>query len=280
MSASVAPVAVARRRGKLPLTLLAGGLLITLFVAAALFGTEIAGDPLAFDYDSLLSPPSALHPFGTDNFGRDMFARTVAASRVDLQIALFCTVGCILIGGPVGALVGYYGGLADALFGRLVDVIITFPLLVLVIAIVAVLGPGLINLYVAVTLIGWVFYARMMRAEVMVLRRLDFAAAGRVMGYSAARIIFRHLLPNAITPLIVYWMTDMALDILLGSSLGYLGLGAQPPTAEWGVLVADGKNYMETAWWISVFPGLAIVLCGTGFSLLGDGIADLLAVRR
>ena len=209
-----------------------------------------------------------------------MFARTVAATRVDLQIALFCTVGCIAIGGVVGALVGYYGGIADALFGRLVDVVITFPLLVLVIAIVAVLGPGLNSLYIAVTLIGWVFYARMMRAEVMVLKRQDFAAAGTVMGYSGGRVIFRHLLPNAITPLIVYWMTDMALDILLGSSLGYLGLGAQPPTAEWGVLVADGKNYMDTAWWISVFPGLAIILCGSGLSLLGDGVADLLAVRR
>jgi peptide/nickel transport system permease protein len=118
------------------------------------------------------------------------------------------------------------------------------------------------------------------RSQMMVLRQADFAAAGQVMGYSAARIIFRHLLPNAMTAVIVYWMTDMALDILLGSSLGYLGLGAQPPTAEWGVLVSDGKNFMDTAWWMTVFPGAAIVVCGTGLSLLGDGVADLLAVRR
>ena len=162
------------------------------------------------------------------------------------------------------------------MFGRLVDLVVTFPFLVLVIAIVAVLGPGLINMYIAVSAVGWVFYARLMRAEVQVQKQSDYAAAARVLGYGEARIIFRHLLPNAITPIIVYWMTDMALAILLGSSLGYLGLGAQPPTAEWGVIIADGKNFMSTAWWISVFPGIAIVLAGVGFSLVGDGIADLL----
>ena len=127
---------------------------------------------------------------------------------------------------------------------------------------------------------GWVFYARLVAAEVKVQRQLDYAAAGRVMGYGAPRIIIRHILPNAITPAIVYLMTDMALAILLGSSLGYLGLGAQPPAAEWGVLIADGKNFMSTAWWISIFPGVAIVLTGLGFSLLGDGLAEILRPRR
>jgi peptide/nickel transport system permease protein len=196
---------------------------------------------------------------------------------VDAQIALFCTVAPLAFGTFIGALVGYYGGIAEIVFGRIVDLVITFPFVVLVIAIVAVLGPGLVNVYIAVSVVGWVFYARIVRAEILVLRKADFALAGRVMGYSDLRIIFRHLLPNAITAVIVYWMTDMALDILLGSSLGYLGLGAQPPEAEWGVLVADGKNFMETAWWMTVFPGLAIVACGTGLSLLGDGITDLLA---
>ena len=276
---SAAILSVPRR--KIPFGLLAGALLLALFVVAAILPTVVpALDPLAFDYDQLLAPPSWAHPFGTDGFGRDMLARTLSASWVDLQIALFCTLFPIVFGAVVGALVGYHGGIADVLFGRLVDGVLTFPFLVLVIAIVAMLGPGLLNLYIAVSAVGWVFYARMMRAEVAVLRRADFAAAGRVMGFSTWRIIFRHLLPNAATPLVVYWMTDMALCILLGSSLGYLGLGAQPPTAEWGVLVSDGKNYMDTAWWISVFPGLAIVLCGTGFSLLGDGAAELMAVRR
>ena len=168
----------------------------------------------------------------------------------------------------------------ESIFGRVVDAIITFPFLVLVIAIVAVLGPGLKNMYIAVGVVDWVFYARLIAAEMKIQRRLDYADAGRVMGYGPGRIILRHLLPNAITPAIVYWMTDMALAILLGSSLGYLGLGAQPPAAEWGVLIADGKNFMSTAWWISIFPGIAIVLTGLGFSLFGDGLADVLRPRR
>jgi peptide/nickel transport system permease protein len=257
------------------------GVLITLaLVLTALFPALVWPlDPVAMDYDAILSPPGWAHPFGTDNLGRDVLARIVWGTRIDLQIAIFCTLFPLVFGTAVGALVGFYSGIADAVFGRVVDVVITFPLIVLVIAIVAVLGPGLVNVYIAVSIVGWVFYARLVRADIMVLRRADFAAAGRVMGYGNLRILFRHLLPNALTPLIVYWMTDMALDILLGSSLGYLGLGAQPPTPEWGVLVSDGKNFMDTAWWISVFPGAAIVLAGLGFSLLGDGVADLLSVR-
>ena len=197
-----------------------------------------------------------------------------------MQIAVFATIAPFLFGTIVGALVGYYGGIALAIFGRIVDAVITFPFLVLVIAIVSVLGPGLGNMYIAVGVVGWVFYARLVAAEVQVQKRLDYADAARVMGYGTPRIIFRHLLPNAITPAIVYLMTDMALAILLGSSLGYLGLGAQPPAAEWGVLIADGKNFMSTAWWISVFPGIAIVMTGLGFSLLGDGLAELLRPQR
>jgi peptide/nickel transport system permease protein len=173
-------------------------------------------------------------------------------------------------------LVGFYGGMAETLFQRVVDAVITFPLLVLVIAIVAILGPGLKSMYIAVGIIYWVFYARLIAGEVSVQKRLDYVAAGQVMGYSHLRIIFRHLLPNVVTTTLVYWMTDMALSILLGSSLGYLGLGAQPPTAEWGVLISSGKNFMDTAWWITIFPGVAIVLTGLGFSLIGDALAEWL----
>lgn len=237
-------------------------------------------DPLAFDYTALLAPPSIAHFFGTDNFGRDVLSRVIHAYSVDLQIAIFATGPAFIIGVTVGALVGYAGGWLETIFGRIVDAIITFPFLVLVIAIVAVLGPGLMNMYIAVGVVGWVFYARLVAAEVKVQKRLDYADAGRTMGYTPMRIIFRHLLPNAITPALVYWMTDMALAILLGSSLGYLGLGAQPPAAEWGVQIADGKNFMNTAWWIAVFPGVAIVVTGLGFSLLGDGIAELLRPKK
>ncbi len=277
----------ARRRSRaprvprLPPALMAGVAILLVCLALAAVPELVAPyKPTAFDYRALLKPPTLAHPFGTDNFGRDILSRTVWATRVDLQIALFGTLFPVVFGTLVGAVVGYAGGWAEIVFGRVVDAVVTFPFLVLVIAIVAVLGPGLFNLYIAVSVVGWVFYARIVAAGVAVQRRLDYAAAARVMGYSTARIVLRHLLPNAVSAAIVYWMTDMALCILLGSSLGYLGLGAQPPTAEWGVLIADGKNYMNTGWWISIFPGLAIVATGLGFSLFGDGLADVLRPKR
>ena len=265
----------------LPRPLLIGGALLLASLTLAVFPWVFAPyDPNAFDYVALLQAPSAAHWLGTDNFGRDVLSRVIHAYTVDMQIAVFATVFPFAIGTVVGALVGYVGGVAEAVFGRVVDAVITFPFLVLVIAIVSVLGPGLGNMYIAVGVVGWVFYARIVAAEVKVQKRLDYADAGRAMGYTHLRIVFRHLLPNAITPAVVYWMTDMALAILLGSSLGYLGLGAQPPIAEWGVQIADGKNFMATAWWISVFPGLAIVVTGLGFSLTGDGLAELLRAKR
>jgi peptide/nickel transport system permease protein len=270
-----------RARPRLPATLVGGGLIILASLLLALFPTLFAPyDPLAFDYNAILAPPSWAHPFGTDNFGRDGLSRVIHAYRIDMQIAIFATVPPFVFGTLVGAFVGYAGGIAQSIFGRVVDAIITFPFLVLVIAIVAVLGPGLGNMYIAVFVIGWVFYARLVAAEIAVQKRLDYADAGRAMGYGTLRIVFRHLLPNAITPALVYWMTDMALAILLGSSLGYLGLGAQPPAAEWGVQIADGKNFMATAWWIAVFPGVAIVVTGLGFSLIGDGLAELLRTKK
>lgn len=262
-------------------TLIMGATLMALLILIACVpGAFAPYDPIAFDYNAIMQAPSAAHPFGTDNFGRDILSRVIWATRVDMQIAIFSTVFPLIFGTIVGTLTGYYGGWLDIIFGRLVDVAITFPFLVIVIAIVSVLGPGLFNMYIAVSAIGWVFYAQLARAEIMVQKHSDYAAAARVLGYTQSRLIFRHLLPNAVTPVLVYWMTDMALNILLGSSLGYLGLGAQPPTAEWGVIIADGKNFMSTAWWISVFPGIAIVIAGLAFSLLGDGLADLFRRQR
>ena len=272
---------VALRLRRVPRPLLFGGLLIGASLLLAVFPSVFAPyDPVAMDYNALMHPPSQAHPMGTDNFGRDVLSRVIHAYTVDMQIAFFGTIFSFTFGIIIGALVGYAGGLADTIFGRIVDAVITFPFLVLVIAIVSVLGPGLVNMYVALAVVGWVFYARIIAAEVKVQKRLDYADAGRAMGYTPMRVIFRHLLPNAITPAIVYLVTDMALAILLGSSLGYLGLGAQPPTAEWGVQIADGKNFMTTGWWISVFPGIAIVLTGLGFSLIGDGLAEVLRTRK
>jgi peptide/nickel transport system permease protein len=276
------PIAAERPRPvRLPRPLILGATILIASALVAAFPAFVAPyDPNTFDYGALLQAPSPAHPFGTDNFGRDVLSRVIHAYTIDMQIAIFATVFPFLFGTVIGALVGYAGGWAEIIFGRIVDAVITFPFLVLVIAIVSVLGPGLVNMYIAVGVVGWVFYARIIAAEVRVQTRLDYADAGRAMGYTHLRIIFLHLLPNAITPAVVYWMTDMALAILLGSSLGYLGLGAQPPAAEWGVQIADGKNFMATAWWISVFPGIAIVLTGLGFSLTGDGLAELLRTKR
>ncbi|MBV8564327.1 MAG: ABC transporter permease [Methylobacteriaceae bacterium] len=269
------------RAWRIPAPLLAGVLILCGMLVAALVPGAIAPyDPIAFDYAALLQPPSLAHPFGTDNFGRDVLSRTIFATGVDLQIAFFATIAPLVVGTLVGLFIGFYGGLADAIFAQVVNLVMTFPFLVIVIAIVAVLGPGLENMYVAVSIVGWVFYARLTRAEVHVQRQSDYVAAARVLGYARSRILFRHILPNTLRPILVFWMTDMSLKILLGSSLGYLGLGAQPPTAEWGVLIADGKAYFPAGWWMAVFPGGVIVLCGIGFSLTGDGLADLLDVKR
>ena len=276
------PAAIAPRRRvrlRVPATTYVGAAIILAVIVCAAVPDWIAPyAPNKFDYRALLKPPSATHWFGTDNFGRDVFSRTIWAARIDLQIAVFCTLFPAIFGTLIGCVIGYVGGAVDSVFRRIVDVAITIPFLVLVIAIVAVLGPGLLNMYIAVSAVNWIIYARLIRGEIIGQKRRDYAAAGKVMGYGWARILFRHLMPNALSPIMVYWMTDMALAILLGSSLGYLGLGAQPPTSEWGVLIGDGKNFMTTAWWMSIFPGIAIVIAGTGFSLLGDGLAKL--VRR
>lgn len=268
-----------RRRWPKP-TLLIGLALLLLLIFAALFPRVLAPfSPTDFDYEALLKGPSAKHPFGTDNFGRDVLSRVIYGTRTDLQIAVFTTLFPFIFGTLLGALTGYLGRWSDAVVGRIADLVVVFPFLVLVIAIVAVLGPGLMNMYIAVSAVGWVSYWRLTRAEVMNQKKAEYAQAGRVLGYSPSRILLRHLLPNAVTPAIVYLMTDMSLGILLGASLGYLGLGAQPPTPEWGVMVADGKNFMTTAWWISTFPGLALTLAGVTFSLIGDGLADALRPR-
>ena len=284
MAATTAPVSIRSRtrfRIQLKFTLLVGLLLLAVFIVMALIPDKLAPySPTDFDYDTVLMPPSLAHPFGTDNFGRDIFSRVIWAARIDLQIALFTTLFPFFFGSLVGAITGYYGKWLDAIFGRIVDIVIVFPFLVLVIAIVAFLGPGLTNMYIAVSAVGWVAYGRLVRGEMMVQKQSEYAMAAKTMGYTPGRIIGRHLLPNVIGSSLTYWMTDMSLGILLGASLGYLGLGAQPPTAEWGVMVADGKNFMTTAPWISTFPAVALTLAGITFSMLGDGVADLMRPRK
>jgi peptide/nickel transport system permease protein len=235
-------------------------------------------DPTAIDPVSALQSPSLAHPFGTDMYGRDVLARVLFGARIDLQIGIIGVAIPLVCGTAIGLVAGFYGGWIDAVIGRVIDVVVAFPFLILVIAIVAMLGPGLLNFYIAVSLVSWVAYARIIRAEVLSARGREYVLAARMLGYSDTRIMFRHLLPNVVPAVFVFAMSDVVLDILTGASLGFFGLGVQPPTPEWGVMIADGRDFITTAWWMVAFPGLAIIVTGFFFSLLGDGLADF--VRR
>ena len=203
-----------------------------------------------------------------------MLSRVIQGARIDLEMGIIGVIWPFVIGTLIGSIAGYFGGVVDMLIMRVVDVMLAFPFLVLMIAIIAMLGPGLTSFYIAMALVGWVSYARLVRAQMLVLKSSDFILAARSLGYGPLRIIFRHMLPNALVPAIVFAMSDVVLVILAGSSISYLGLGVQPPTAEWGVMIAEGQNFITTAWWITAFPGLAIVILAFGFSLLADGLGE------
>jgi peptide/nickel transport system permease protein len=268
----------ARRRAvRWPASLVIGATIVAAWMAIALAGPFLSPhDPIAVDIAHALLAPSSQFPLGTDSFGRDVLTRIMYGARVDLQMAFFGVVGPFIIGTMIGLVAGNYGGLLDTVLMRLLDVTVSFPYFVLVIAIVAVLEPGLTSYYISLTLVNWVSYARLVRSEVIVWRAADFVLAARTIGISDRRIMARHLLPNVISPAVVFVFTDAVLTIVLGSSLGFLGLGVQPPTAEWGVMIAEGQLYLATAWWISVFPGLSISLLALGFSLIADGLAKVL----
>ena len=193
-----------------------------------------------------------------------------------MLVVSVCVFLPFLIGCTIGLISGYFGGWIDTLIMRFVDVLWAFPFYVLVISIVGALGPGVGNIYLAFSLVVWISFARIVRGEVLLARRLEYAQAVSVLGYSHMRIMLRHILPNVITPAIVFMMADVVLTILAVTSLGFLGLGIQPPTPEWGVMIAEGRTYIQDGWWISLFPGLAIIFVGVTFTLIGDGLDDFL----
>ncbi|MFJ4374306.1 ABC transporter permease [Pseudomonas japonica] len=236
-------------------------------------------DPLQQNGELRLLAPTLAHPFGTDNFGRDILSRVIWGARVDLQMALIGVIFPFLLGTCIGAISGYIGGRFDALCMRLIDIVLAFPFLVLMLAIMAILGPGLGSFYIAMALVGWVSYARLIRAQILVLKESDFALAAKSLGFSHRRILFGHLLPNALFSSVVFCMSDAVLVLLNGAAVSYLGLGVQPPTAEWGTMVAEGQSLITSAWWICTFPGLAVVTLAMGFSLLADGVAERLGDR-
>lgn len=263
------------------LTFWAGILIVGGWVAVALLAPWIAPyDPIAHNLPEKLQAPSLRHVLGTDNFGRDLLSRVFYGARIDLQMGVIGVIFPFMLGTVVGAIAGYSGRWVDAALMRLIDIVLAFPFLVLMLAIIAFLKPGLVSFYIAITLVGWVSYARLVRVQVLVLKNSDFVVAARSLGFGPLRILFRHVLPNCIAGSIVFAMSDVVLVVLSGSAISYLGLGVQPPIAEWGVMIAEGQNFISTAWWITTFPGLAIVSMAFGFSLLADGLAARFGLRQ
>ena len=265
----------ARIRG-LPRSLVAGLVLAATLVLIALVGPHIVpNNPIALNLREALRPPSPAHPLGTDNFGRDVLARIVHGAVIDLEFGLFSVAPTF----TAGVLLGLWAGTHrrfDIFLMRLLDLVVAFPFLVMIIAIVAFLGPGPVNFYIAVFFFGWASYSRMVRNQVLVVSRLDYIAAVNVLGLPPARVLLGHILPNVIIQPVLMATTNFIAFVLIGSALGYLGLGVQPPTPEWGVMIAQGKDFLAQAPWITIFPGLAILLVSTTFILLGDGLSDVL----
>jgi peptide/nickel transport system permease protein len=234
-------------------------------------------DPDMQNLEQALSSPGQFgHLLGTDQEGRDTWARLLYGGRIDLQVAFLAVVFPFVIGTILGSLAGYFGGWIDAVILRVIDIVVAFPFFVLVIALVFVLGAGERSIYIAITAIGWVSYARILRGEILVAKRQEYVLAAQSGGLSSLRIMGRHLLPNVITQAIVYAMSDIVQNMIAIVTLSYLGLGIQPPTPDWGTMISDGQNFLTTQWQLTTIPGLAVVITGLALSLIGDGLADLL----
>jgi peptide/nickel transport system permease protein len=258
----------------------AGLVVVSTLILVALFAPWIAGhDPLLQNLAGALQAPGSAHWFGTDEYGRDVFARLVYGSRITLYIVLLVTV----IVGPIGLLVGtvsgYFGGWVDSLFMRITDIFISFPSLVLALAFIAALGPGLEHAVIAIALTAWPPIARLARAETLPLRNADFVVAVQLQGASSTRIILRHIIPMCLSSVIIRLTMNMASIILTAAALGFLGLGAQAPLPEWGAMISTGRRYMLESWWLVAAPGAAIMLVSLAFNLLGDGLRDVLDPR-
>lgn len=263
-----------------PLAVVGLAILATLIFTAAFAPWLATHDPLAQNLAERLQPPNAEHWFGTDQIGRDLYSRVVYGARITLYIVLLVTVIVAAIGLAIGTLAGYFGGVIDVALMRLTDIFLAFPGLVLALAFVAALGPGLENAVIAISLTHWPGFARLARAETLIVRSSDYIAASRLQGASSARIIFRHVVPMCMPSVVVRATLSMAGVILTAAGLGFLGLGAQPPSPEWGAMLSSGRRFMLDYWWMPTFPGLAILLVSLAFNLFGDGLRDVLDPRN
>jgi peptide/nickel transport system permease protein len=275
LSGAVPTRRLRRRLGSLPTSVKVGGAIICLLILAAVLAPVLAPEgPNHLNFDAILQAPSLAHPFGTDDSGRDVFSRTLYALRLDLLVVVLVTYVPLPIGVLAGAVAGYFGGIIDTVISRVTDVMIAFPSLVLVITIIAIVGPGLSGFLIGVPIVSWALYARLSRSEMLVVREQPFMVATTALGYSHRRAILRHALPNVLRPCLVYSTVDLVGNLLTLAGLSYLGLGVQPPTPELGSIIASGQSYLLTAWWVSTLPGLVLVLFGIGVSLIGEGLSD------
>jgi peptide/nickel transport system permease protein len=254
--------------------------IILMFAAGALLAEFLAPyDPLTQELGTRLEPPSRAHWLGTDQLGRDIASRLLYGARISLVIGVVVVASAGIFGTLVGLIAGYAGGLTDEALMRVTEVFLAFPPLILAMAIAGALGPSLTNAIIAVAAVTWAVYARLTRGQLLSLRRREFVEAARSIGASRTRILLRHLLPNALAPLLVQASFDMGAAIIAAAGLSFIGFGAQPPTPEWGVMISEGRNFISTQLWLSLFPGLAILLAVGAFNLLGDGLRDVFDPR-
>lgn len=250
-----------------------------LFAVAALAPYLCAYSPTAYDLDSILKPPSAIHWLGTDEEGRDIWARMVFGTRISLTVGLLSVAIYVAIGVLLGAMAGYFGGWVDVAVSRAIEVMICFPTFFLILAVLAFIGPSLVNIMIVIGLTSWPGIARLVRGEFLKLRKQDFVMAGKIVGAGNARIIFRHILPNSLAPVFVSATFGVASSILIESSLSFLGFGVQPPTPSWGEILSQSRDFMDIAWWLAFFPGLAIFISITAYNLVGEGLRDAIDPR-
>ncbi len=256
-----------------------GIVVVALFVVSFLAPVISPYNPDTINVKEILMPPSPRHLFGTDELGRDVLSRMIWGSRISLKVGFVAVGIAVIIGIIIGAAAGYYGGWIDDLLMRFVDMMLCFPSFFLILAVIAILEPSIYNIMAVIGLTGWMGVARLVRAEFLRIREMDYVKAARSIGASDFRIVFRHILPNALNPVIVAATLGVAGAILTESALSFLGIGVQPPTPSWGNMLTAGKNNMEIAWWLSVFPGLAILVTVLGYNLLGEGLRDILDPR-
>ena len=263
-----------------PLAMVGLAIVLLLAMVAALAPLVAPGSPTAQDLASRLQPPGARHWLGTDEFGRDILSRLLYGAHITLGIVALVAAIAAPVGLVIGCAAGYLGGAVDAALMRLTDVFLAMPRLILALAFVAALGAGIENAVLAIAIVAWPPYARIARAETLTLRGSDFIAAIRLAGASSARIVLRHIMPLCLASVIVRVSLDMAGVILIAAGLGFLGLGAQPPSPEWGAMIAAGRKYMLDQWWVAAMPGIAIDMVSLGFNLLGDGLRDVLDPKQ